>query len=198
MPQAAAGRDRTSWAGPLTTVLGPVRTAADRSPAAAKARVSGREDRNGGSVNPNRGSTARIVLVHASYVPGSAWRGPWMTSMLASSAGLMVPRPAAAWVDGTQTSGSNSPKTIASSGAGNVSGPAVSQPRAASARRVPTSENSASSAVSSQTTSTSAATAAARSRAAAATAMDSGRSGSIAIRSRGRPRPATCRVRLTS
>src|SRR5262249_33336337 len=80
-------------------------------------------------------------LVSASYGPGSARRGPWMTSMLATSSRLIVPRPAASWVNGTHTSGSNSPRTIASSGAGNVSGPAVSQPRPASARRVATSEN---------------------------------------------------------
>jgi len=95
MPHVSAGRDRTSWAGRLTTVLGPVSTAADRSPAEAKARVIGKEDRNGGSVNPNRGSTACNALVHASYVPGSAWRGPWMTSMPASSSRLMRPLPAA-------------------------------------------------------------------------------------------------------
>ena len=85
MPQASAGRDRTRRAGPLTTVLGPVRTAADRSPAATKARVSGREDRNGGSVNPNRGSTACNAVVQtkagakradelAALVPDRAWQ----------------------------------------------------------------------------------------------------------------------------
>jgi hypothetical protein len=103
----------------------------------------------------------------------------------------MAPRRAAAWDDGTHTSGSNSPRIMASSAAGNVSGPVVSQPRPASARRVPMSENSASSAVSSQTTSTSAAAAAERSSAAAATATDSGRPGGKTTRSRGRPRPAT-------
>lgn len=125
MPQASADRDQTSRAGPLTTVLGPVRTAAGRSPAAAKARVRGSDDRNSGSPNPSAdqppatpGSTNRTGQ--------DARRGPWMTSMLASSSRLMVPRPAASWVDGTHTSGSKSPKTIASSGVGNLSGRAVS------------------------------------------------------------------------
>jgi hypothetical protein len=83
MPQASADRDKTSRAGPLTTVLGPVRTAAGWSPAAAKARVSGSENRNSGSLNPSAdqppatpGSTNRTCR--------DARRGPWMTSMLAS------------------------------------------------------------------------------------------------------------------
>ncbi len=35
---------------------------------AAKARVIGTDRRNGGSVNPKRGFTARITASHASYV----------------------------------------------------------------------------------------------------------------------------------
>ena len=97
-----------------------------------------------------------------------------------------MPRCAAAWVEGIHRSGSNSPRIITSSGAGTACGLVVSQPRPASARRVRISENSVSSAVSSQAKSMSASAAAACSVAAALTARSSGSPGGMTIRSRGR------------
>jgi hypothetical protein len=118
--------------------------------------------------------------------------------MPASSSRLILPRRAAACGAGTHTSGSKSPRTIASSGASSASGLVVSQPRPASARRCAIIENSASRGASIQATSTSASAAADRSAEAVCTARASGRRGGTTTRSRGRPRPAACRVRLTS
>lgn len=59
MPEVSAGRDRRMGvAGLPTVVAGPVKTAVGRSEVAANARVRGREDRNGGSVNSKHGSGA--------------------------------------------------------------------------------------------------------------------------------------------
>src|SRR6185437_1842211 len=66
-----------------------------------------------------------MAVVHASYVPAQARRGPWMTSRPASSCRLMVPRCAAAWVEGIHTSGSNSPRIITSSAAAKTIGTEV-------------------------------------------------------------------------
>src|SRR6266540_7338991 len=79
MPEVSAGRGRRiGVAGLSETAAGPVRTAVGRSAVAAKARVMGSGCRNGGSVNPKRGSTACRTRVHMSYVPAWARRGPWM------------------------------------------------------------------------------------------------------------------------
>jgi hypothetical protein len=57
---ASSGRWITvAWA--PTTVLGPVRTAGERRPVAAKARVMGSECRKGGSMNSQRGSLADLI-----------------------------------------------------------------------------------------------------------------------------------------
>src|SRR5260370_28170009 len=64
--------------------------------------------------------------------------------MPASSSTLILPRRAAGCDEETRTSGSKSPSTIASSGAGSASGLVVSHPRPASARRCQITENSAS------------------------------------------------------
>lgn len=74
----------------------------------------------------------------------------------------------------------------------------VSQPRPVSARRVPSSENSASSGISSQVTCTCVAAAASCNPAVAATARDSGRHDGSTTRSRGRASPAAYRVWLTA
>jgi hypothetical protein len=67
MPEVSAGRDRRiGVAGRPAAVAGPVSTAVGRPAVAAKARVRGSEDRNGGSVKAKRGSAACTTLVHAS------------------------------------------------------------------------------------------------------------------------------------
>ena len=118
--------------------------------------------------------------------------------MLASSSRPITPLRAAGCEDGIHTSGSNSPRLMASSGAGSASGLAVSQPSPASARRWRIGENSASSADSSQVMATSPAPAADRSLEVACTASESGRSAGMTNRSRGRPRPAACLVWLAA
>ena len=75
--------------------------------------------------------------------------------MPASSSRPITPRRAAGCERGIHTSGSNCPRVMASSGAGSVSGLAVSQPRPASARCSRIGENSASSGVSIQVMATS-------------------------------------------
>src|SRR2546429_30174 len=67
-----------------------------------------------------------------------------MTSMRVSSSRLIVPRRAAVCSAGTHTSGSNSPRLMASSGAGSASRLVTSQPRPASARGGRIREDSAS------------------------------------------------------
>ena len=57
--------------------------------------------------------------------------------MLASSSRPITPLRAAGCQDGIHTSGSNSPRVMASSGAGSASGLAVSQPRPAASGRRP-------------------------------------------------------------
>ena len=66
MPEVPAGRDRRIGPAAPAGRAGPVSTAAGRSPAAAKARVTGSERRNGGLVKSKRGSTARNAPAHAS------------------------------------------------------------------------------------------------------------------------------------
>ena len=67
MPQVSAGEIAGSARpGCCAAMAGPVRTAAGRFPAAARARVMASECRNGGSVNSKRGSTACIAVRQAS------------------------------------------------------------------------------------------------------------------------------------
>jgi hypothetical protein len=107
---------------------GLVRTAVGRLAVAAKASVIGSECRNGGSVNPKRGSTACRTWVYMSYVP--AWAARSVDDV---QAGQFIDADAAALYrrvpGGIHTSGSNSPRIITSSGAGSASGLVVNQPR---------------------------------------------------------------------
>jgi len=67
MPLASAGPGRRADpGGPPATVAGLVRIAVGRLSVAAKARVTGSGQRNGGSVKANRGLTVCITEVHAS------------------------------------------------------------------------------------------------------------------------------------
>jgi hypothetical protein len=67
MPLASAGPGRRADpGGPPAAVAGLVSTAVGQLPVAAKARVTGSEQRNGGSVKANQGSTVCITVVHAS------------------------------------------------------------------------------------------------------------------------------------
>jgi len=67
MPLAPAGPGRRADpGGPPAAVAGQVSTAVGRSAVAAKARVTGSGQRNGGSVKANRGLTVCINVVHAS------------------------------------------------------------------------------------------------------------------------------------